>query len=192
MIRSRAGLLCLISTISLTAQAAEKSDSSTQRNDMHSCPTTAQGFLSYVTGYDASKNLLMCQDNVPYTTPKVPSNEHVDGRSPNPPTQEQGMHACPGNQVVTGIRVDRNELTCVDLSAVTVNTAQERLDPEDTTECHWQLLPFPQLPRWVCSTVRQPPTIRNGVHVCKTDEVMHGINVSDDRLLCVKFFGVLH
>ncbi len=192
MMRPYAGLMCLMMWLSLPAAAQQLDTANTQRNDMHSCPTTSQGFLTYTAGYDASTNRMLCQSSLPYTPAKVPSNEHVDGRSPNPPTQEQGMHACPGSQVVTGVRVDRNELTCVDLSIPTYNTAQERLEPEDQYQCHLEIrsTPFPH-PVLVCGNVRQPSNMINGVHSCHSDEALHGINIGDDRLLCVKFFGVL-
>ncbi len=190
MIRKHFYLGCLGFMLILSPSilwAAESVDGApgvaTQRHDMHSCSLKAgtPALLTYVSGIDVGRNLLLCQDSpLDFGQNFPPTNESVDGDN-EPPTQESGMHACPRKQAVTGVHVNNNWLACAPYFAANDPSLTEevRLDPSRSWLCNRF--------GWFCEAATQ----RKGMHACREGEVVKGIHVENNILLCGKVYKTL-
>lgn len=167
---------------------SETVDPGFQRNDMHSCPPLANGRLTFVTGIDINSNRLLCEGNVGFGTNPLPAAEVVV--SMDTAAKNYDVPSCPPGSAVTGIRADRRQVACAPFVAPASEST--RKDPADA------LLPAP--PGWLCrifhincppSPFQEAPTQRSGMHACRNNEVVVGVDIPRNIFVCGQALGTI-
>lgn len=92
---------------------------------------------------------------IPVGLPLAYASEVVDGRG-GPPTQRNGMHACPPGMGITGLHAANNWLSCAPILG---GISSEQLDGP-------------------------PPTQRENMHACPPGRVLTGVHLGNNQFIC--------